>query len=399
MVWSKQHWCLAILLGCLVQTSLAQSPASDPDVSTSSGNVPSRHPKTEGFRGKLDMVGRFLTGKEQINRDRAIELYRQGDAEFRRAMSGSVAANQAAYGRAGDLFARAAQAYPGSALEQDAMFMGGQSYFFSNQLTKAEDLLGRLQSEHSRNRHSEQAQRLLIAIARYWIDTDKAGAGSIVPVNFVDAKRPWTDPRGHGLRVLDQLRFDDPTGKLADDATMIAGVEYMRKQDFFQADQMFTDLRELFPDSEHQFNAHMLGLECKLGMYAGANYSGLALDEAGELVKRMRQIFPQQLRDAEIQRTLAESEATIEYLQAEKLWNRAGYREKQGNYGGAKIYYEELLTKFPQTPFADPARERLNSIVDKPPVPPQRLAFLARLFPSSRPEKPILTSEGQILRR
>lgn len=356
-------------------------------------------PGSSQVKQGFDKTSRFLTGKEQINRDRAIELYREGDQLFRQAASLNSASAEQTYARAGKLFARSAEAFPGSALEQDAIYMAGQSYFFANQLTTAEEYLGKLQHEHPRNRHSERAERLLIAIAQYWIETDKAGAGNVIPVNFTDDTRPWTDSSGHAIRVLDQLRYDDPTGQMTDDATMMIALEHMRQSNYFDADQVFTDLRELFPDSTHVFNAHLLGLQCKLAMYAGANYSGLALEEAQELIDRIRRVYPNELQKPEVRQIVAQSAAQVEYLQAEKLWNRASYREKQANYGGAKIYYDELLEKFPNTPFAQQARERLVAIQDKPEVRPQRLAFLAKLFPPAQPQKPLFTTEGEILRR
>ena len=37
-------------------------------------------------------------------------------------------------------------------------------------------------------------------------------------------------------------------------------------------------------ESEHQFRAHLLGLKSKLNSYQGPNYSGDALDQAGQLI-------------------------------------------------------------------------------------------------------------------
>lgn len=389
---------LLFVAGCQTFSPLSTSSGNDDPLVSDRGTLEPAATGSNSVQSGFDKTKRFLTGKEQVDRQRAVELYRKGDDLFREAMKSPTEKSRDLYAEAGRTFARAAEAFPSSALEQDAMFMSGQSYFFANQLTKAEETLGTLQNQHPRNRHSEQAEKLLIAIARYWIDTTKAGAGSVIPVNFTDASRPWLDADGHAIRVFDQIRYDDPTGKLADDATMLAGIEYMRQKDYFQADQMFTDLRELFPDSDHQFNAHLLGLQCKLELYAGASYSGLVLEEADDIIKRMRQIFPNEMKDPETRDSVARSAAKVEYLQAEKLWNRATYREKQLNYGGAKVYYEQLLVDYPNTPFADQARERLSEISGKPEVAPQRLKFLAKLFPAAKPTKPLMTSQGVIRR-
>lgn len=347
---------------------------------------------------QMNRVSRFLTGKEQLDRERAVSLYREGDALFRQATELPREEAQPIFAKAAKLFERAAEANPASALEQDALFLAGESYFFSDQLTRAEDAYVKLQKEHPRNRHSDRVAARVFAIAQYWIATAKAPRRSVMPVNFTDPSRPYLDASGHGIRVLDQMRYDDPTGRLADDATMAAAVEYLRRGKYLEADQFLTDLRETFPDSEHQFNAHLLGLRCKLEMYAGSSYSGLVLDDAQKLIERMRRIFPAELRTPENSELIAKAAAEVEYRQAERLWMRADYREKQGNYGGANFYLQELLEQYPSTPFADKAREHLVANAEHPETPPQRLAFLAKLFPESKPAKPLISTDGTVLR-
>ncbi|WP_164102391.1 tetratricopeptide repeat protein [Candidatus Laterigemmans baculatus] len=351
-----------------------------------------------GFSRGLQSTARILTGKRPIDRERAVALYREADAMFRRASELPREEAQEVFAEAAPIFKRAAEMNPDSALEQDALFLAGESYFFSDQLTKAEDAFVQLQKQHPRNRHSDRVASRLFAIAQYWIETAKAPNPSLMPINFTDPSRPYLDASGHGIRVLDQMRYDDPTGRLADDATMAAAVEHFRKGNYLEADQFLADLRETYPDSDHQFNAHLLGLRCKLEMYAGSAYSGLVLDEGEELIKRMRQLFPQESRSAEHGEMIAKAAAEIEFYQAEKLWERARYREKQGHYGGASYYHQELLEKYPNTPFAEQAREHLVANADRPQTPPQRLAFLAKLFPEGKPAKPLISTDGRILR-
>lgn len=402
--------CSALLVvGMLLFSGGCRLPSSAGGLSAADlpGDVPSTSAERSADRADdsqssfsrgLQSTSRFLTGKRQIDRDKAVVLYRQGDALFRQAIELPREQAQEVFAEAAPIFKRAAETNPDSALEQDALFLAGESYFFSDQLTKAEDAFVKLQKQHPRNRHSDRVASRLFAIAQYWIDTAKAPQPSLIPINFTDPSRPYLDASGHGIRVLDQMRYDDPTGRLADDATMAAAVEHFRKGNYLEADQFLTDLRETFPDSDHQFNAHLLGLRCKLEMYAGSAYSGLVLDEAEKLIERMRQIFPNEVRSPEHREMIAKADAEVEFYQAEKLWERARYREKQGQYGGANYYHQELLEKYPSTPFADQAREHLTANSKLPQTPPQRLAFLAKLFPEGKPAKPLISTDGRILR-
>jgi len=259
-------------------------------------------------------------------------------------------------------------------------------------LTEATDAYQRLQKEFPRNKHNDQVAARLFSISRYWIDVDKATQDDWFTLSLFDSKRPTLDVNGHAIRVLDQIRYDDPTGRLADDATMAAAAEYLRNEKYEDADEFLTDLRESFPDSEHLFLAHLLGIHCKMKIYgaAGPQYSAFMLDEADKLIQQTRQRFPDKISDPEHAEVLAKASAEVSYRQAEKLYVRAQLRDKQRYYGAAAKYYQSILDKYADTPFADQARNRLQAIGDQPARPAKRLSWLQNIFPSKRGNKPPL---------
>jgi outer membrane protein assembly factor BamD (BamD/ComL family) len=325
----------------------------------------------------------FLAGREQEDLPRAKELFRQGDATFREAAAMPREQSAKTFEKAAKLFRRAGEAAPGTALQQDAMYMQGESLFFADQLVDAVDVYEKLQKEFPRNRHIDQVAARLFSISRYWVETVKANENRWIPINLTDDKRPRLDVDGHAIRVLDQIRYDDPTGRLADDATMAAAVEYIRQDKFEQADEFLTDLRETFTDSEHLFLAHMFGIRVKLENYRGPRYSGLVLEEAEKLVKQTRERFPDKLAEKDYGERVSRASAEIAFLQAERLRYRAEYREKRNEFGAARYYYQLLLERYPETPHADTAREQLAKIEAYPASPPQRLSWLTTVFPDS----------------
>ena len=272
--------------------------------------------------------------------------------------------------------------------------MQGESQFFANRLTASRDTLEKLQKDFPRNRHSDRAAARLFAISKYWIDSSKAGNDSWYNVNFFDNKRPTFDMRGHAVKVLDQIRYDDPTGKLADDATMAAAAEHIRMGKFEQADEFLTDLRETFTDSDHLFLAHMLGIQCKLEIYAGPKYSGRVLEEAKELIQQTQRRFPDQLQNPKYQTILAQSAAAVDYHLAAKLEYRAKYRQKRNEYGAAREYYRKILRDHPKSPQAETAREILKEIEALPSLPTRRLAWLSKVFPDKKQSTPLETVES-----
>ncbi len=336
-------------------------------------------------------------------RERRLNLarghYQAGEELFKTASTKRRDAAAKDFLKAAKEFKKAGAAHPGSAIAQDACFMEAESLFFADHLPKAEQAYARLQKEFPNSRHNDRAAARLFAIAQYWIDTEKAGGNGIMQVNFTDEKKPWLDADGHGIRVLDQIRYDDPTGRLADDATMAAAVEKFRQQKYEDADEFLTDLREAFSDSEHLFHAHILGIRCKLEMYAGPRYSQLVLEEADKLIRQTRTRFPDRVREPEIRELLAKAAAEVEYRQAERLYTRAQYREKRREYGAARLYYKQLLDNHGTTPFAENASERMVAIADRAALPDRPLDFLTKIFPEGERAKPLITTDGPGLMR
>ncbi len=338
---------------------------------------------TERARKTSNQMMNFISGREQEDLERAKELYKEGDSLFRQASSQDGKEKQSTFRKASKLFRRAGEAAPGTALQQDAMFMQGESLFFADRLVDASEVYERLQEEFPRNRHIDQVAGRLFAISRYWIETAEADKDKWVPINLTDAKKPRLDVDGHAIRVLDQIRYDDPTGRLADDATMAAAAEFIRQEKFEEADEFLTDLREAFADSEHAFFAHLLGINVKLENYRGPKYSGLVLEEADELVQRTRELYPDRLQQKDYAERVEKAAATVAYLKAERIRYRAEYRETRRDYGAARYYYNLLVQRYPETPHADSARERLAKIETYPAQPPQRLSWLTTVFPDS----------------
>lgn len=334
----------------------------------------------------------YVTFKEQQDVTRAKELYKEGDRLFGQAKSEPKAASMKTYAEAAKSYQRAGEAAPKTALEQDALYMQGESLFFADRLPDATDTYQKLQKEYPRNRHLDRVAARLFSISRYWIDVAKTEDGKWFSLNLTDAKRPRLDIDGHAIRVLDQIRFDDPTGRLADDATMAAAAEYIRQKKFVEADEFLTDIRETFSDSEHLFLAHLLGIKCKLESYAGPSYSPVVLEEAAKLVKQTRQRFPDKLGEEKYGEMVARASAEIERHRADRIASRADYWEDRKEYRAARVRYNELLMKYPNTPHADTARTRLAQIENLPDVPEQRLSWLTNVFPDSRSKSPLETT-------
>jgi outer membrane protein assembly factor BamD (BamD/ComL family) len=321
----------------------------------------------------------------------ARNLMADAEAIYERALAAQGEERLQLLGEASAKYAEAADRWPESALEEDALFMAGEAAFFSDHYPKAEEYYARLIKHHTNSRYMETVDLRRFAIARYWLDVDRAAPQPFYLVNLTNPARPWYDTDGHAFRVFDRIRNDDPTGKLADDATIAAANAHFQSGDYQKADDLYADLRKAFPSSEHQFEAHFLGLKTKLLTYQGWDYSSEPLDQAENLVKQTRRQFPQQAEKEK--EFLARAAAEVHFKKAERLWSLGRYYELKREYRAATICFNQLQQDYADTPFAKDAASRIPNFVGKPPSPPQPVPWLANLFPARSTAKPLFHSD------
>jgi TolA-binding protein len=310
-----------------------------------------------------------LGPNEQIARADYIE----GDRLFR----------EKKYKAAAEKFQAAIDRGPHSAIEQDAMFMLAESYFYGDRYIKARDAYDGLVKEHANTRYMDKVIDHEWAIARYWEQYEQRHPDWPATPNAWDKTRPWFDTIGHAIKTYDSIRLNDPTGPRADDAIMATANIYFARGNYDDADYHYTLLRKEYPRSELQFEAHLLGLQAKLRKYQGENYDGTPLEEAKVLVKNLNSQFGSRLKPEEKQRlTLVSAQLNKEV--ASRDFRMAGYYDRKKDYGAAKHYYAAVIEKYPDTELSQKSRERYAEIKAEPENPAKPLGFLVDLLPENR---------------
>ena len=278
--------------------------------------------------------------------------------------------------------------------------MAGESYFFADYYWDAETQYEMLLKKYQNSKHIDAVQPRRFAIANYWLSLHYDDPKAFYELNLVDKSLPLNGAFKHAMRVFDRIRLDDPTGKLADDATLALGKAHFAEGKFIKADEYFTDLRKTFPSSEHQFTAHFLGLKSKLEAYQGPDYSAVSLKGAEKLITQIRKQFPVEAqREREY---LNEEYALLRYKLAERDFLMAKRFDRRAEYGAAKFYYSGLLDEYPETPFGERARQRIREIGGEPDVPEQPLEWVVAMFPEDDKVEALLNnnaSGGATVRR
>ena len=310
-----------------------------------------------------------------------------GQGPNMQAARSTLASAQRRYARedfaaAAEQFLDAAAKAPGSEIEEQALFMAGEAYFFADDYSSANDTFGMLLKKYPGTNHLDRTIERLWAIGNYWRERAEKDPEWPITPNVFDGTRPRFDTLGRALKVYDSIRMSDPTGPWSDDALMATATSHFIRGRYEDADFHFELLRRDYPKSEHQFNAHILGLECKLRKYQGPEYDGTALEEAEALVKQIRMQFGSATDAAQRQR-VDERAAQVARERALRDWRMGQYYEKGKHFASARFYYSRIVKNHPSSQLATASRTRLAKIVGEADTPPESMGWLINLFPES----------------
>jgi outer membrane protein assembly factor BamD (BamD/ComL family) len=372
--------------------------------------VPGRGYQVEGVSGFFDHNGRKLpdelvNGGDRVAEDQGLlerlapkngvkqfkKLVGKGpnEAVARAAMNeGDTLFRQKQFDDAAKKYAIAHDRWPDSTLEEEAMFKAGESLFFADRYSKAEDKFAELTKKYPSTQYLSQVVTRRFAIGRYWEQYDVAHPHWPLTPNVVDKTRPMFDTAGHALKVYERIRLEDPTGPLADDSLMATASAHFVNGRWDDADYHYGLLRSEYPQSEFQYQAHLLGLRCKLLKYQGADYDGSPLDEAEELATQLLTQFSQELGNE--RERVVQVRASIVAQRAQREWNMAEYYAKGEYYLASRHFYEKIVDEYPDTQLAQQSRARLEQIKSEPDNPSDPFAWLVGLLPESKREGPVL---------
>jgi outer membrane protein assembly factor BamD (BamD/ComL family) len=275
-------------------------------------------------------------------------------------------------------FATAADRWPDSPLEEDALFLQGESEFFSDQYPKAHDTYGGLLKKYTNSRHLDTVVTREFALGRYWEQLHDANPKWPITPNVTDGTRPTFDTFGYAVKAYERVRMNDPTGPLADSSLMALGNAYFRRGQYEDAAHNYDLLRKEYPNSQHQMNAHILGLQAKMRVYQGTSYDETPLKESAKIARQTLSQFGAKLGDE--RERIAQAEAQITEEQANREFTLGQYYEQRQFFGAARIYYKSVIDDFPTTQRAKEAKARLEAIRNEPDEPPSQFAWLLGMF-------------------
>ena len=252
--------------------------------------------------------------------------------------------------------------------------MLGESYFFADRYSKASVALNQLLKKYENSRHLDRAINRQFALARYW--DEKGRDYAMLSPNFLDKTRPWFDTHGSGIKVYETIRLQDPTGPLADDAVMAQATAYFRDDRHEDAAYQYEILRKDYPQSEHQQQAHLLGLQSYMNSYQGPQYDRTPLKKAETLVDSTLRNLSHQMPEEKPR--LQQAQAAIRAQMAERDYDMGEYYRRLGYNRAARQHYAVVLRDFSDTKFATLAAEKMKATESLPDSPPDHFPWLTK---------------------
>ncbi len=298
----------------------------------------------------------------------AREAYDRGQTQY----------NAKNYDQAAKEFYTASWRWPDSTMEEDAMFLEGESYFFSDHYGDAQDSYVNLLKKHDNTRYLDIVIARLFAMATYWEQLDLRTHHWPMTPNPTDKTQPWFDTFGNAMACYGAVWLHDPTGPLADVALFRVANAHFRRGEWEDAAEHYDLLRKNHPKSKYQKDAHLLELQAKMRIYQGPKYSIVPLNDAQEIAEQAIKQFPGQLGDEE--RRVRQAQAVLFEQRAEREWIMAQYYDNKRDFRAAREYYKVLLDKYSRTSYGERARKRMQEIQNEPDEPPNYFKWLTAPF-------------------
>lgn len=130
---------------------------------------------------------------------------------------------------------------------------------------------------------------------------------------------------------------------------------------YYEAEEAFNKVISSYPESEWASAAKFQIAACRAAVSRGPAYDQGAAKEAKEKFEEFVKEHP----EAELSNEAEKNIGKLKEEEAEANFNIAAFYEKQKEYASARIYYEDIINKYPDSPWAQKAQERLKSMENK----------------------------------
>jgi len=162
------------------------------------------------------------------------------------------------------------------------------------------------------------------------------------------------------IEILTKVVENSTYGPLAPKAEYKLGLVLKGLQRYYEAEDAFNKVIANYPESEWVEPARFQIASCRAAVSHGPDYDQGSMQDAKQRFEEFVKDHP----DAVLSKEAEENIAKLNEKEAAASYNIARFYEKQEDYKAAKIYYNNILDNYPDSPWVTKAKERLN-LIDK----------------------------------
>jgi outer membrane protein assembly factor BamD (BamD/ComL family) len=163
------------------------------------------------------------------------------------------------------------------------------------------------------------------------------------------------------LEILTKVVENSTYGTLAPKAQYKLGLVLKGLMRYYEAEDAFSKVISNYPNSEWVEAARFQIASCRAAVSRGSDYDQGATQEA----KQKFEEFVKEHPDATLSQEAEKNINQLTEKEAESSYNIGRFYEKQKQYGSAKIYYQDIVNNYSDSPWAAKARERLQMMEKK----------------------------------
>jgi outer membrane protein assembly factor BamD (BamD/ComL family) len=257
---------------------------------------------------------------------------------------------------------------------QEALFYQAESLRLTGHYPKACDLYSALLAKFPNTSYREQSVQRMFDIANYWLDDTRIkmrednerreGKRWVVWPRFLSTEKtkPLLDREGRAIETLEKVRLHDINGPLADEALFMCGVVKMYNEDYREAYHYLSQIHARHPEGKRAAQSLKLAIFCAHMSTGGSDYDGRKAAEARKLIQAALVAYPEVANDPRTREWLDKQRASIDLQQADKDYKTAEFYRRTGHPGSAYFYYELVQRRYPNTKYAQMARERWEQL-------------------------------------
>ena len=163
------------------------------------------------------------------------------------------------------------------------------------------------------------------------------------------------------LEIFTKVVENSTFGPIASKAQYKLGLVLKGLMRYFEAEEAFNKVISSYPDSEWVEAAKFQVAACRAAVSRGPAYDQGAAKEAKDKFEEFVKEHP----DAVLSRDAEKNIDQLNEKEAQSFFETGRFYEKQKAYQAAKIYYEELISNYPNGAWAAKAVERLQLMEKK----------------------------------